>query len=60
MVYQNKAGLVSGMDTSNILQPKYQTKFFYFDPATEDLKEGSEFPWYNDSDIDDFVPVVTG
>jgi len=59
MVYQNKAGLVSGMDTSNILQPKYQTKFFYFDPATEDLKEGSEFPWYNDSDIDDFVPVVT-
>jgi len=58
MVYQNKAGLVSGMDSRSGM-PKYQTKFFYFDTLVEELTEGSEFPWNEDRAIADFVPVVT-
>ena len=64
LVYQNKAGFAGGMLESNnpSIPPKEQTKFFYFDPATESLKEGSEFLWYKESQdfrIRELVPVVT-
>ena len=64
LVYQNKAGFAGGMLESNspTIPPKTQTKFFYFDPATESLKEGSEFLWYKESQdfrIRELVPVVT-
>jgi len=55
IVYQDKVGLVGG--TKGDSEP--QTKFYYFDTATQQLKEGSEFPWNDELRTSDLVPVVT-
>ena len=55
IVYQDKVGFVGGKNKDN----DDQTKFCYFDTATQELKEGSEFLWNNELKTGDLVPVVT-
>merc|ERR1712168_678422 len=56
IVYQDKVGVVGG---TNMFDYGDQTKFYYFDTATQQLKEGSEFPWNDELRTSDLVPVVT-